>query len=79
MNLVVQMQRNHLSVATWALLLGQHMVHLAEQRIGEKEGLGYSIQLHREEPSADKVADVLCVGQDHEVICKCDCSGDSRG
>jgi hypothetical protein len=39
MNLVIQLQRNHLCVAIWAPLLGLHVVHQAEQKIGEKEGL----------------------------------------
>jgi hypothetical protein len=54
-------------------------MHQAEQRIGEKEGVGYSLQLNRQEPLPGKRGGVLCVAQDHEVICKHDYIGDSRG
>jgi hypothetical protein len=60
-------------------LLGWHVVLQAEQKIGKKEGFGYSIQLNREEPSPNKWGGVLCVAQDHKVICKHDYIGESRG
>jgi hypothetical protein len=49
----------------WAPSLGQHVAHQAEQRIGEKEGFGYSIELNREEPSPDEWDGLLCVVQVH--------------
>jgi hypothetical protein len=64
----------------WAPLIRRHGVHQDQQRVGENEGLVYSIQLNRrDEPSINKLGGVLCVAQDRKVICKHDYSGDSRG
>jgi hypothetical protein len=60
-------------------LVCQHVADQAEQRICEKEGFGYLIQLNREEPSQDKWDGALCVVQDCKVICKNNYIGDIKG
>ena len=72
------MYGNRCSVAIWVPLLHWHVVYQAEQGIGERWAVGQSFHLKWEETTDDMPADVWCVGQDHEAICKHGCIGGRR-
>jgi hypothetical protein len=47
MILVLQKRSDHQPATTWAQLLGQHVVHQGQHRIGENKGFEDSTHLNR--------------------------------